>query len=190
VGGRKTNRAAAIGAAAIAVPLALLVGVLMFAAMGGFARAGGGTSAPTAAAPQPRSTSPLTVAAPTLAPRAETVCRALLSQLPEVVRQLPRRPVSAGPEQNAAYGDPAITLACGGPAPTFAATDTVYVLGQVCWHAAPQADGTLFTTVDREVPVRVSVPAAYDQAGWWANEFSAPVIAAVPSASHIPFGCR
>jgi GNAT superfamily N-acetyltransferase len=37
-----------------------------------------------------------------------------VSQLPATVRDLTQRPVTAGAEQNAAYGDPALTVACGG----------------------------------------------------------------------------
>ena len=37
----------------------------------------------------------------------------MTSQLPATVRNLPARKVSAGPEQNAAYGEPPLTVACG-----------------------------------------------------------------------------
>ncbi|MFC7763591.1 DUF3515 family protein [Catellatospora bangladeshensis] len=58
-------------------------------------------------------TAPVAVPAPSLNARQTTVCRALLSQLPDRLQDLPRRDVTAGHEQNAAYGDPAVTVACG-----------------------------------------------------------------------------
>ncbi len=45
------------------------------------------------------------------------------SQLPDHAARPPRRPVTAGPEQNAAYGEPPITLACGVPAPAMSPTE-------------------------------------------------------------------
>ncbi len=50
---------------------------------------------------------------PALAPSdAAGVCRRSTAQLPATVVGRHRRPVS-GAEQNAAYGDPPITVACG-----------------------------------------------------------------------------
>jgi hypothetical protein len=43
--------------------------------------------------------------------------------------------------------------------------------------------------VDREVPVRVSVPRRYDPPAQWVIVFSAPVLSTVPSASSRPGGC-
>jgi len=131
------------------------------------------------------------VARPAPAPPggAVVVCRALLSRLPYELRGAPRRPVGAGPEQNAAYGDPPLTVACGVAPARYPPTDKVYRLDATCWHAT--ADGTVWTTVDRETAVRVTVPRAYDPPGQWVIELSAPVTEAVPSlpAAQLPFGC-
>lgn len=178
------TRGAARIAALVALPVALLAGVLVFWAFG---RA----TAPPAAKhpPRPQATSTVTVPAPTLDTRAATVCRALLSQLPDAVRDRPRRPVSAGAEQNAAWGDPPITLSCGAPAAHVAATDFLPVLNGVCWHTAQRPGATVWTTLDREVPVSVTVPAGYDSQGTWVQEFTGPIIAAVPSIRNVPSGC-
>ena len=124
-----------------------------------------------------------------LAERPAVVCRALVSQLPASVRDLKQRPVTAGAEQNAAYGDPALTLSCGGSPPVFAATDDVWTVNKVCWHAAEEADATLLTTVDRETPVRVRVPRQYEQPLQWVAPISDAVVASVPSAKSAPAGC-
>src|SRR6266487_343913 len=94
-------------------------------------------------------------------------------------------PAAALPDQEAAYGDPAITLACGAPAPSIPAGAEVFVLSGVCWLSTPTGDGTAWTTVDRATPVRVTVPKSYDSPGQWVIEFSGPITAAVPTATSI-----
>ncbi|MEV4411770.1 DUF3515 family protein [Catellatospora sp. NPDC049609] len=179
---RSGDRSAKTIATLIAVPLALVAGFGFFQVM---RPAPAATPSPSAAAPRVMPTAPVAVPAPALDARQTTVCRALLSQLPDQVQDMPRRAVVAGHEQNAAYGDPALTVACGGPARNLAADEKVWTLDGVCWHQAGQA----WTTVDREVPVRVTVPASYETPGQWVIAFSKTLIATVPSAKQIPSGC-
>jgi hypothetical protein len=183
----RTTRQAALWATAVAVPLTLVVALVAILA----SRPDDETPAaePSATPPRPQSTTPVAMDAPALSTRAATVCRALLSQLPGSVRDLHQRPVTAGAEQNAAYGDPAITVSCGVPMPKIPPTDLVYPLSRVCWHSADRPDATEWTTVDREVPVRVTVPKRYEQPGQWTIAFSNPVGATVPSLEQIPTGC-
>jgi len=181
-----------------ALPIALIAGLLVFWLLGGFdaGKPGGGPdagqpdgrAASPSATPRAQSSAPVAMPAPSLDQRRATVCRALLSQLPDAVRELRRRPVTAGPEQNAAYGDPAITLACGVPAVSVEPTAIVFNLGP-CWYADQRPDATVWTTVDREVPVRVTVPIGYAAPGQWVAAFSPPLVAAVPSAPTRPSGC-
>jgi hypothetical protein len=186
------SRGAARLATVLALPAALLAGVLVFAGLGGFDRdeaAPQGT--PTIAAPTaPQPTTPVPMTATPLSPRAEAVCRAFVSTLPAALRDRARRPVTAGPNQNAAYGEPPITVACAAPAASYPPTDRVNLLDRVCWHAAQESAVTVWTTVDRDVPIRVTVPRAYEQPGQWVIELSPPVAAAVPTAPTIPSGCR
>lgn len=174
-------------AALIALPFALLAGLLAYRWLDAGTRPAqpGRTSSasaePTAAVPMD---------ATPLPSRAATLCRALVARLPTALRSLPARPVSAGIGQNAAYGDPPITLACAArPAPVVPGTATVYPLSGVCWYAEEQPDATSWTALGREVPVRVTVPRQYDQPGQWVIEFSAPVAATVPAAPGAPPGC-
>jgi hypothetical protein len=180
------TRGAARLAAAVALPAALVAGLVAFWALGGF---GGGPGHP-AASLGPRATSAVPMVAPSLAVRPATVCRALLAQLPSALRDRPRRPVTAGSEQNAAYGDPAITLACGtGPGPSVDPTADVYPLSGVCWYAVPGRDTTMWSTLDREVTITVTVPNSYSGQGQWVIEFSGPIVASVPSVTKVPSGC-
>jgi len=184
----QTSRGAARWATLVAVPLALLAGLAVFAGMGGFGR-DAATPEPTPTTTAPPATGPVQATATALTPRAATVCRTLVSRLPGDLRGQARRPVTAGPQQNAAYGDPAITISCGGPPPAFAPTDLVYPLDHVCWHAAESTEATIWTTVDRELPIRVRVPRIYGQPGQWVIVLSAPVLATVPAIPKPPNGC-
>nr|MDT0661557.1 DUF3515 family protein [Micromonospora sp. DSM 115978] len=185
----RTARQAALWATVVAVPLALLVALGLFARLSPEPESE--PDPPAASAPGPVSSAPVDLPAPRLAERPATVCRALLSRLPNVVRDLAQRPVSAGPEQNAAYGDPPLTVTCGGPAAQAEPTDQVWTVNAVCWHAAQAAQAMVLTTVDREVPVRVSVPSGYEQPLQWAAPIASAVVATVPSAppSAVPSGC-
>lgn len=183
----RTTRQAALWATLVAVPLSLVAALVAF-----FAIRPDETPAaePSPTAPRPQSTTPVAMDAPKLSERATIVCRALVSQLPTAVHDLRLRPVTAGPEQNAAYGDPAITVSCGGPKAAYRPTDQVYQLSRVCWHQVQRPDATEWTTVDREVPVRVTVPKVYDPPGQWTTAFSDTVTATVRSLERIPTGCK
>jgi len=195
----RTTRSAALWATAIAVPVAVLVGLLIFSQV----IQGAGQSAPSAAATTPAAvpSAPVPMAATQLSARAAEVCLAVTSQLPTTLRNLPARKVSAGPEQNAAYGEPPITVACGGPQPAMCTslTDTngcvpldteLLNMNAVCWYANQQTGQTAFTTMDREIPVTVTVPTSYQQGAQWANEFSDIVVETDKSITKgVPSGC-
>ncbi|WP_319458959.1 DUF3515 family protein [Micromonospora sp. RTP1Z1] len=183
----RTNRRAALVATLIALPVTVAVAGFTFAKLAPDEPAA--APVPSATAARPQSTAPVELPAPTLAERPATVCRALVSQLPPRVRDLAQRPVTAGPEQNVAYGDPALTVACGGTPPIVQPTDEVWSVNKVCWHAVQEADATVLTTVDRETPVRVRVPRQYEQPLQWVSPISDTIVAAVPSAKSAPQGC-
>lgn len=165
-------------ATVIAVPVALLTGVVVY-----------NLGMPASSAPSTQATGPVTLSAAPLGERPTAVCRALVAELPSVVRTKQRRPVTAGPDQNAAYGDPALTLQCGVPPAEYPPTDDLFRLDDVCWHFRTDGDSTVWTTVDREVPVRVTVPGAATAASQWTIVFSRAVAESVPSLKEIPSGC-
>ncbi|SCE64630.1 Protein of unknown function [Micromonospora haikouensis] len=183
----RANRSAALLATLVAVPVTVAVAGFTFAKLTPDAPAA--EPGPAATSAGPRSTAPVEMAAPRLAERPATVCRALTSQLPPTVRDLAQRPVTAGPEQNAAYGDPALTIACGGAEPEPGDTDDIWVVNKVCWYAAEGPDATVLTTLDRETAVRVTVPRTYGAALQWVSPISDVVIASVPSGGDAPGGC-
>ncbi|GAB1642645.1 DUF3515 family protein [Krasilnikovia sp. MM14-A1259] len=198
----RTTRTAALWATVVAVPIAVLVGFLVFTQVLGGAGAEPKAAGPTAAStPATVPSTPVAMAAPALSAHAAQVCEGVTSRLPAAVRNLPARAVSAGPQQNAAWGEPPITLACGVAQPTMCATpaggagcvplDTELLnMNGLCWYARQDPAGPVFTTMDRDVPVQVTVPAGYAQAAQWANEFSDPLAATDRSrTTGVPSGC-
>lgn len=189
----------------VAIPVTALVTVLLFSWVNGRAAApaSGGPTPSAAAAPRVPSadaSGPVRMGVPPMKPAATAICRALLGRMPATVRDLPRREVSAGPEQNAAYGAPPLTLTCGAAQPTMCATpgdtgcvplDTeLLIMNKVCWYAATEGGTHTFTTMDRQVAVRVTVPVDYEQPGQWANEFSDVVSASDPAkVNDVPSAC-
>lgn len=197
----KSTRSAALISAAFALPIALIAGILIFAHIRPRDDASA-KPAPTSSAIQQVPATPVQLSAPKLNAHDAQACLALTSQLPTQVRNLPARKVSTGPEQNGAYGDPAITVQCGVVQPPMCETITpgqtgcvpldadLLVMNGVCWYGDDGPATKLFTTMDREVAVQVGVPASYDQPAQWANEFSDSVVKTIKSkATAVPTGC-
>jgi hypothetical protein len=196
-----TTRSAAVWATAIAVPVAVLVGLLIFWRV---VPTGEAATQPSPSATQPAvvPSAAVRMAAPKLSEGTARICLAVTSQLPTAVRDLPARKVSAGPEQNAAYGEPPITVSCGVPQPTMCERvdgghagcvplDAVMLkMNDVCWYGQDGPATDVFTTMDREVAVQVKVPSSYEQTAQWANEFSDAVVKTVKSkTAGVPTGC-
>lgn len=195
----RTARTAALWATVVAVPIAVIVGFVIFSQVKPEPAA---KPAPSTSAPVVVPTTPVRMAAPALSARDAQVCLAVTSQLPTKVRNLPARKVSAGPEQNAAYGEPPLTVACGVTQPPMCPTAgreqtgcvpldaELLNMNRVCWFSAAAPGGTTFTTLDREVPVQVTVPTSYAQPAQWANEFSDIVVETDKSkTAGVPSGC-
>jgi len=181
------NRRAALLSAAIALPVAVVVFLVAYNVLSG----GNATSAPSrSASPSVGSTAPVAVPVASLSPAHAQMCLAFIAALGEngQLHGLYERHVTAGPEQNAAFGDPPITVQCGAAPAKVAATDDVYTLSGVCWYESAAPGGTVWTTVDRVVPVAVTVPNHYDPPGQWANLFSAHLVSAMPSVT-APYNC-
>jgi hypothetical protein len=171
------RRRAATIATLVAVPVALAVLLISVFVFGG------------APSPDPVPTSPVTVAQRELSPEVTGLCQAVIADLPDTAAGQARRPVTAGSEQNAAYGDPPIILECGTTLPTVGDTDLVYPLSGVCWYSVTEADRSVWTTVDRTVPVTVTVPGPADGAAQFVIPFSEAIAANLPLRDTIPTGC-
>jgi hypothetical protein len=181
---RRASRAATV----VAIPVALGAGLLSFRVLGGF---DGVTPASTPGEPATTVAvvSPVTTTTRPLSDADAATCRAVVAALPATVAGAARRPVSAGAEQNAAYGQPAVILACGATPVLPAPTDEVWPLSGVCWYAHPADDSTRWTTVDRSVPVSVTVPGSGSGSAQSVAGFSAAIATGDPPLAHPPTGC-
>ncbi|QGF25285.1 DUF3515 family protein [Raineyella fluvialis] len=93
-----------------------------------------------------------------------TTCSALVADAPATLLGSPRRATTGS--LAVAWGDPPITLACGGPKPAgLTATSPCLEVNGVGWWSQDGTTGTIFTTVGRAVYVQVGVPNAYGNSG-------------------------
>lgn len=168
------------------MPVAVLIAVVSLWAFGGFSVFAKPAPPPS---PTPQATSLVSMPVPPLSEAVVGVCRQVIAGLPSSVLGANRRAVS-GPEQNAAYGDPPVTVACGVAAPTVAPTDDVTQISGVCWIAKPGGSaGTVWTTVDRSVPVAVTVPGPSGGSAQPVVSFVDSLNKNDPTAAHYPTGC-
>lgn len=171
----------------VAVPAAVVSGAVSLWAYGAF---DGPAPAASPTLPVQTATTPVTMAAPHLDEETARICRAMVAKLPDRIRAADRRPVSAGAEQNAAYGDPALTLACGTPPAALLPTTQVYPLAGVCWVAEASPGGATWRTVDRSVGVTVTVPGSPDGSGQAVVPLARAVAESIPQLPAPPTGCE
>lgn len=108
---------------------------------------------------------------PSPGPSARGRCERLLEALPDTVDDQLRRPVDPDDALGAAWGDPAITLVCGGDMPgDFDRFSACEVADDVGWYVpegqfSDQGVDAVLTTVGYRPVVQVRVPAAYRPEG-------------------------
>lgn len=173
----------------VAIPVAAIAAVSIYAIVSN-AKADEPQTQPSVV-----SSAPVYVDLPKLTDDQTVACRALLAELPDTVLDQPRRVMAEGSEQAAAFGDPPTTLVCGVEPLTIDPTEIVYPLNGVCWLSRPTPEGTpkgtIWTTVDREVPVAVTVPGAPGGSGQWAQGTSDVIGKQLKRATeNIPTGCN
>jgi hypothetical protein len=105
---------------------------------------------------------------PAVSAQASAICTRLLAALPTSLQSgVVSRPVAGDAQRTAAWGDPAVSLACGTPAPVDDPRATLVQVGPgsggvVTFVVEDVEGGTAFTTSGLPVPVTVTVPDAYD----------------------------
>jgi len=180
VGSEKKSRLPAIMATVVAVPVAVVAGIAVFNAI-----------APEADVDSAQEDlSPVSVTVPELSEDAAVVCLALTATAPDAAGGLHARPVEGGAgaaEAVMAYGDPATVATCGVEPVAVEDTALVYKLNGVCWYS--DEAGVEWTTLDRQVPVGVSVPESAEQPVDVLNDLSTVIAAKVPAAAEAPTGC-
>jgi hypothetical protein len=149
---------------------------------GSVADVSGTTSAPRGDLP------PVPVDTPDVTPAADLACPVLMGQLPLELAGETSRLVDSDTPYAYAWGDPAIVLVCGvdPPAGYVVGTSTIAISGVEWFVDDSDPDVVVWTTVDRNVPVQVSVPTSTDSASVTAL---CPIIAtALPYVTPTPGG--
>lgn len=137
------------------------------------------------------STGPVAVTPPAPTGQAAQVCQRLHAALPHTLDGHPQRPTSPDSPFTAAYGDPAITVRCGGSlppiltpgSPSFDPTTQQDVVNDVGWVIESLPHEHRFTTYQRVANVEVTVPDHYDP-----NAVNPLVDLAAPVSSTVPVG--
>ena len=116
---------------------------------------------------------------PTISAAALEPCGRLFEALPdEVDPGVSRRPVRGDDRLTAAWGEPPVTLTCGGAAPD--RPDQPVVVNGVAWTVRDIGPGFEWTTSGRAVNIVVQIPDAYANGAEIVNPLSGPVADAIP----------
>jgi hypothetical protein len=120
----------------------------------------GTTSAPRGDLP------PVQVDTPDVTPAADLACPVLMGQLPLELAGETSRLVDSDTPYAYAWGDPAVVLVCGvdPPAGYVVGASTLVISGVEWFVDDSDPDVVVWTTVDRNVPVQVTVPTSTDSA--------------------------
>lgn len=95
-------------------------------------------------------------------PNTAEPCAALVADLPDTLLGADRATIQPESDVMAAWGDPPIGLRCGVPSPAgLEMESTVREINGVLWFPQPQEAPTMYTAVQREAYVELSVPASY-----------------------------
>ena len=115
----------------------------------------------------------VSVDAPDTDDKVTDICLGLSRQLPETLNSQSKRPVEPLNIRTAAWGDPPIVYRCGVGRPA-ALTPTSFVtsVNGVDWFPEEHTEGFVFTTINREANIEVTVPKAYTPEATVLTDFS------------------
>ena len=114
-------------------------------------------------------------------------CANLKADLPEQVLGNNTTATTPWSSLTTAWGDPAIVLRCGVPAPAaLTPTSQLITIDGVAWFPEQLERGYLFTTYGLSLNVEVSVPSAYAPEADALTEISRSIAESIPAASPSP----
>ena len=170
------TRRAALIATAVAVPVVVAV-LVVVNVVGGSSGGGssadggkGGGVAELSGSPAPQRNEklpPVQVDTPAITPAADLACQVLMQQMPLTLDGEQSRLVKSDSPYVYAWGDPAVVLVCGAEPPAgYVVGSSTIQIDQVQWFVDTESTKgtTVWTTVDRNVPVQVQVPESADSA--------------------------
>jgi hypothetical protein len=124
---------------------------------------------------------PVEVPPPTPSEDAAGICRSLIATLPETVDGHDRRETDPASDYTAAWGDPAIILACGVTKPPgLGPASQCFEVNGVGWFAEQQEQRVRFTTIGREAFVQVIVPKDHAPEANPLVDLAAPITRQIP----------
>jgi hypothetical protein len=131
---------------------------------------------------------PVHVDTPAVTPAADLACPVLMGQLPLELAGETSRLVHSDTPFAYAWGDPAVVLVCGvAPPAGFVVGAAAISINGVQWFVDTSApEIVVWTTVDRDVPVQMQVPASTDSA--LVTAASTIIATAIPYTDPIPAG--
>jgi hypothetical protein len=109
---------------------------------------------------------PVQVDTPEVTPAADLACPVLMGQLPLELAGEPSRMVQSDSPYAYAWGHPPVVLVCGvaPPAGYVVGVQGIVINGVEWFVDTSDPDTVVWTTVDRNVPVQMQVPASTDSA--------------------------
>jgi hypothetical protein len=131
---------------------------------------------------------PVQVDTPDVTPAADLACPVLMSQLPLELAGETSRLVKSDTPYAYAWGDPAVVLVCGvAPPAGYVVGASAISINGVQWFVDTSDPHTVvWTTVDRNVPVQMQVPASTDSA--LVTAASTIIATAIPYTDPVPAG--
>ena len=120
---------------------------------------------------------------PTPPAAAAAPCTALLAALDKPVGGLTKREVTPVSAFTRAWGDPAVTLRCGGPAPAADASDSLAIVNGLTWRVRTIGDVVQWEAEERSVGVEVRLPLANRSQEGVMSDVTEAVQAAIPVAA-------
>lgn len=170
------KRSAARLAAYVALPIAVVAGIAFFAI-----RSSTLPKVEPSASPSASSSGPVTVVAPPAAP-ATTValCGKVIGSLPIELDGKHSRAVSTAPDRVVAWGDPPVILRCGVAPVSYPPDANLLGINGVTWYGKAVGANVVFTSIDRKVPIEITVPANKGNPSDPIAVLSTPIGRAVP----------
>jgi hypothetical protein len=131
---------------------------------------------------------PVQVDTPDVTPAADLACPVLMGQLPLELAGETSRLVASDSPFAYAWGDPAVVLVCGvaPPAGYVVGASAISINGVQWFVDTSDAHTVVWTTVDRNVPVQMQVPASTDSA--LVTAASTIIATAIPYTDPVPTG--
>lgn len=146
----------------VALPVAVLAGIGLFSVLASSANGPSPTPSASASGASAERAPVAVTAPPAIGADQVRLCGRAIGALPIVLEGQRSRAVTAAPERVVAWGEPPVVLRCGVPPVKYPPDANLTTINGVAWYGRPAGKTIVFTTVDRTIPVEVTVPTTGD----------------------------